>query len=273
MGKPLDILEVVNGSGFPFQMAVTDFVKRTKQQHECRVLFTEHSWKDNLGEYAGFIDLVVASEILPYVFVIECKRHLDGLWVFLKSDETTRGRRHAKLFANVIDRQKGQIVRSQWVDAPLEPTSVESSFCIVPRQDNQNPMLERIASTLVQATECLAREDDRRVLATSRNEHLYISVIVTNASLLVAEFKGEDVSLESGTIDSASNVKNYEVPFLRYRKQLSFLKPEDDRKIFEKNEYRLDYSKERTVFVVQAKSLDDFLEKFQVDIGWQEFLR
>lgn len=273
MGKPLDILEVVNGSGFPFQIAVTDFVKRTQQQHNCRVLFTEHSWKDNVGEYSGFIDLVVASEILPYVFVIECKRTFEGVWVFLKEDGTTRGRRHAKLFANIIDRQKGQIARSQWVDAPLEPTSVESSFCIVPRQDHPNPMLERTASTLVQATESLAREDDKRILATSHNEHLYISVIVTNASLLVGEFKAEDVSLESGTIDDASKVKTREVLFLRFRKQLSFLKPEDDRKIFENNEYRLDYAKERTVFVVQGKSLDKFLANFEVDIGWQQALR
>lgn len=273
MSKPLDILEVVNSSGFPFQIAVTDFVERTKQQHECQILFTEHSWKDNLGEYAGFIDLVVASEILPYAFVIECKRHLDGTWVFLKADGTKRSRRHAKLLANVIDRPKRQIARSQWVDAPLEPSSVESSFCIVPRQDNQNPMLERIASTLVQATECLAREDAPRILATSRNEHLYVSAIVTNASLLVAEFSAENVSLASGTIDDASKVKTYEAPFLRYRKQLSFLKPEDDRKIFENNEYRLDYAKERTVFVVQAKFLDQFLAQFEVDIGWQEGLR
>lgn len=273
MGKPLDILEVVNSSGFPFQMAVTDFVKRTKQRHQCRVLFTEHSWKDSVGDYGGFIDLVVASEIFPYVFVIECKRHLDGVWVFLKSLGTARGRRHAKLFANVVDRQKGQIARSTWVDAPLEPASLESSFCIVPRQDNQNPMLERIGSTLVQATECLAREDDSRVLATSRNEHLYASVVVTNASLLVAEFNAEDVSLDSGTLADVSKVKAGDVPFLRFRKQLSFLKPEDDRKTFENNEYRMDYAKERTVFVVQAKFLDEFLEKFQVDIGWRENLR
>jgi hypothetical protein len=39
------------------------------------------------------------------------------------------------------------------------------------------------------------------------------------------------------------------------------------------NEYRLDYAKERTVFVVQAKFLDEFLKQFQVDIGWRETLR
>jgi hypothetical protein len=150
---------------------------------------------------------------------------------------------------------------------------MESSFCVIPRQDNDNPMLERIASTLVQGTECLAREDDRRVLATKKDECLYVSVVVTNASLVVAEFKPEDVSLESGTLADSAKVRTRDVPFLRFRKQLSFLKPEDDRKIFENNEYRLDYAKERTVFVVQAKHLNGFLKQFQVDIGWQKALR
>jgi hypothetical protein len=273
MGKQIDILEVVNSSGFPFQMAVTDFVRRTKQLHKCRVLFSEHSWKDSAGEYSGFIDLVVASDIFPYVFVIECKRHLGGIWVFLKAEGTTGTRRHAKLLANIIDRQQGRISRSRWVDAPLSPASVESTYCVVPRQDKDNPMLERIGSTLVQSTECLAREDDMRVLATSHNECLYVSVVVTNASLVVAEFKPENVDLESGMLEDGAKVKTQDVPFLRFRKQLSFLKPEDDRKIFENNEYRLDYAKERTVFVVQAKFLDEFLQQFQVDIGWRETLR
>jgi hypothetical protein len=39
------------------------------------------------------------------------------------------------------------------------------------------------------------------------------------------------------------------------------------------NEYRLDYAKERTVFVVQAKFLDQFLKQFEVDIGWRHALR
>ena len=39
------------------------------------------------------------------------------------------------------------------------------------------------------------------------------------------------------------------------------------------NEYRLDYAKERTVFVVQAKFLDQVLKQFEVDIGWRHALR
>lgn len=272
--KHTDIVEAINRSGFPFQMAVEEVVRRTESRTRCGVLFTEHSWTDRAGESGGFIDLVVASDVRPYVFVIECKRH-EGFWAFLKKAEgkKVRGRRHAKLFAHDVDRVKGQIGQSGWVDAPLDPDSVESSFCVVPKQDKDNPMLERLGAELVEATECLAREDNCRVLATHHSECLYASVIVTNVKLIVAEFLQEDVDLETGKLRDTANLIEYEAPFVRFRKQLSFLKPDDNRKIFENNVYRLDYAKERTVFVVQAKHLDDFLANFEVDEGWQTSMR
>jgi hypothetical protein len=79
MAKQPELLEVLSRSGFPFQMAVADFVKQGKTFHDCRVLFTEHSWKDRFEECSGFIDVVVASDIFPYVFVIECSRAVHAL--------------------------------------------------------------------------------------------------------------------------------------------------------------------------------------------------
>lgn len=144
---------------------------------------------------------------------------------------------------------------------------------MVPKQDKDNPMLERLGAELVQATECLAREDDFRVLATHHSECLYAPVIVTNVKLMVAEFSSEDIDLETGRLNDTANVNEYEAPFVRFRKQLSFLRPDDNRKIFENNVYRLDYAKERTVFVVQAKNLHDFLARFEVDDGWKTSMR
>lgn len=92
----------------------------------------------------------------------------------------------------------------------LSPDSIESSFCVVPRQDKDNPMLERIASTLVHATECLAREDDMRVLSTKYDVHFYASVVVTNATLIVAEFNAADVDLESGSLKDGVTVRQRE---------------------------------------------------------------
>jgi hypothetical protein len=63
------------------------------------------------------------------------------------------------------------------------------------------------------------------------------------------------------------------VDFLRFRKQLSFLDPGTDRKIFQDDQYRLDYAKERTVFVVQAKCLGEFLRQFHVDLDWRNVPR
>jgi hypothetical protein len=269
MDDQSEIAKLVNGSGFPFQIAVADLVKRTKQHHDCRVLFTEHSWRTPGGDDSGFIDIVVASTTMPYVFVIECKRHLDAAWVFLNQVDSSSERRHAKLWVNEIDTAKGRLVRSEWTNAPLSPASLESAFCVVHRQDERNPMLERIASTLVRATECLAREDDMRVLSTGLDAWFYASLIVTSADLVIAEIDPQDISLETGTIPTDSDVRTREVPFLRFRKQLSFLDPEGDRKIFQNNDYRLHYAKERTVFVVQAKYLSRFLSEFQVDLSWR----
>ena len=272
--KQSDIVDAANRSGFLFQIAVADLVHRTNYHTRCSVLFTEHSWTDGGGQNSGFIDLVVAGDVKPYIFVIECKRHV-GSWAFLKKAEgrNVGGRRHAKLFAHDVDRIKGRIRQSGWVDAPLEPASVESSFCVVYRQDKDNPMLERLGAELVQATECFAREDNFRVLATKHSECLYVPVIVTNVKLMVAEFSPQHVDVETGKLKDAANVNEYAAPFVRFRKQLSFLKPDDNRKIFENNVYRLDYAKERTVFIVQAGHLNDFLETFEVDDGWQNSMR
>lgn len=151
MGKQQDIPEVINGSGFPFQIAVTDFVKRGKQDSDCRVLFTEHSWRDSAGEYSGFIDLVVASDIFPYIFVIECKRHLDGVWVFLQAAGTVGGRRHAKLFVNVVDRQKSPLHRKRhplvpdWVSYPqADALGLHQTTCCRSRATLRNHDLMRM---------------------------------------------------------------------------------------------------------------------------------
>ena len=159
------------------------------------------------------------------------------------------------------------------MDAPLDPDSIESSFCVVPKQDKDNPMLERLGSELVAATECLAREDNHRVLATQQAACLYAPIIVTNVKLMVVELSGEDVDLETGKLRDGCGVHEYEAPFVRFRKQMSFLHPEDNRKIFENNVYLLDYAKERTVFVVQARHLPEFLQHFEVDQGWQTSMR
>ena len=62
---------------------------------------------------------------------------------------------------------------------------------------------------------------------------------------MVPELSAKDVDLETGKLRDTANVHEYEAPFVRCRKQMSFLKPEDNRKIFENSVYRLDCAKER----------------------------
>jgi hypothetical protein len=99
-------------------------------------------------------------------------------------------------------------------------------------------------------------------------------VIVTSAITLVAQFEPKDISLETGVI-AADKLKASEVPFLRFRKQLSPPVPYGGSTLtlaslafLPNDEHRLASAKERTVFVVQARYLAEFLKDFNVDLRW-----
>jgi hypothetical protein len=75
-----------------------------------------------------------------------------------------------------------------------------------------------------------------------------------------------DVSSNDGKVDIAAAL---EVPFLRFRKQLSFARSEGELDAYRSDPDRIDYAKERTVFIVQAEALSDFLTAFEPDIKWR----
>jgi hypothetical protein len=62
MGEPQkEHLSIVNSSGFPFQIAVTQAIERNSRSL-WRVVFNEHPWRhpDTLQE--GYIDLVLENK-------------------------------------------------------------------------------------------------------------------------------------------------------------------------------------------------------------------
>jgi hypothetical protein len=262
------IQRVVNSSGFPLQIGIADFVKRTEPNHYCKVLYTEHSWHDPVADQGGFIDLVIEGVESKCIFVVECKRVLDTSWIFLNTKPVTSTRRHAKLWVTEKGNHSGPLSLFGWADATLEPRTPESTFCVVDGQDERSrPMLERVASELISATENFAREDSIRVNAKSRGIHFYASVLVTTAKLALAQFTASEVSLKDGKVDVANA---QEVPFLRFRKQLSFARSDAELDAYRTDLDRIDYAKERTVFIVHAEALSDFLTAFEPDIKWKE---
>lgn len=131
-------------------------------------------------------------------------------------------------------------------------------------QDSKSrPMLERTAATVVASTEALAQEEANLLRDLSRERlRVYISVIATTAKIEACKFDPQDIDLEKGTITTA---EFEEVPFLRFRKQLS-PHPKlpnndgwaDEFKTFAK-------AKENTVFIIEASKLTAFLQQIELD--------
>jgi hypothetical protein len=252
------VLKIVNDSGFPLQIGLVEHIRNTAGNHRCHVLYTEHGWKNALDGNSGFIDIVVEYEESGYVFVIECKRVLGGTWVFLNPQER---RRHAKLW--VTTRSAGHFTHCGWADRTLEPRTPETQYCVVAHQDERKPLLERIASELISATEALAQDDQTRLVAMQKTTLTYASVIVTTAELLAVTFDASAVDLDTGKV---AEIQRQEVaPYIRFRKQLSKPIPDSDRREDIPQPERFAYAKERTVFVVNAAHFAEFLVDFQLD--------
>lgn len=250
----------VNSSGFPLQIGLEYLVNKTKAQHGWEVLYKEHPWKSFDTKNSGFIDLILANQYGTSALVVECKRVKDTSWIFLMPSERQMNRRHSKAWVSRIN--DVNFLHYDWTDIDVDDPSPESSFCIVPGQNNNSqPMLERIAAELVESTEAFATEDVYILNKKTEVFRLYFNVIVTTADLKLCLFDPEKISIEDGQIDG-SNFKT--VPFLRFRKSLS-TKNVTELKLSEFTPYELTNAKENTIFVVNSNSLIEFLRTFEID--------
>jgi hypothetical protein len=260
------IQRVVDSSGFPLQMGVAANVKRTEPKHRCTVLYTEHAWHDPASKEGGFIDLVIEGVESKCVFVVECQRVLAASWIFLNTKSVKAMHHHAKLWVNKAGAYPGSPGDFGWHDVPLEPSTPESSFCVVDGNDERSrTTFDRIATELVAATECFAHEDAVRMSAKSGGRHCYISVLVTTAKIALAQFSAAAVSLKDGKVEVTNA---HDLPFIRFRKQLSAARSAAERDAYRADPDKIDAIKERTVFVVHVEALADFLTAFELDTAW-----
>jgi hypothetical protein len=251
----------VNASGFPLQMAVSNAVNESSEHHGWRTRYTEHSWKNANGE-SGFIDLVLADQHGTQFMVLECKRVKDTSWIFLVEGSTKKLRRHAKSF--VFSKNGESVKRFEWVDLTLEPSTPESQYCVIPGASGKSQsLIERAAAELVASTEGLASEDKALSLGERSSLGIYFNVIVTTAPLYVCRVDPGSISLKDGTLDEA---EFEEVPFVRFRKQLSpaYELPAN---YAATGYFDVARAKESTVFVVNSLHLVDFLTNFELDDG------
>ena len=253
---------LVNSSGFPLQIGLQYEIEKTMDATQWEVLSTEHPWKSVEAGTGGFIDLVLQNVFYHnQKMVIECKRVRDTEWVFLNPD-TSNDRRHVRFF--IVDVDNGKINKAEWLDKTVDPPSPEIEFCVVHGQEQRSkPMLERIASEIVEATEVFAQEEIQ-LYGGVKNRHFlscYFPVIVTTAELIVCKYKPEDISLDNGEMAFAEFKT---VPFVRFRKSLTNKQciPHNFSSIRDVAEL-----KERTVFVVNALNLVDFLTKWELQLS------
>lgn len=252
----------INRSGFPLQIGLAHAIDSSQKEHGWRVLHQEHGWKHAHTDESGFIDLVVENQPSTVILNIECKRPQDATWQFLLPAPKNKHRRRCKFWATYGGNSR--LTHFDWVDLTIEPTSYESTFCVVAGQDAKSrPMLERIAATVVESTEALAQEE-AALLKNQRVDHLrtYINVIVTTAKLEVCKFDPNQIDLETGTIGDAE----YEdIPYIRFRKQLSALPKPLGAMEWNEGLRSVTEAKENTVLVVQATKVIQLLKELEID--------
>jgi len=207
------------------------------------------------------MDLVVENRHSTSVLIVECKRVLEASWIFLIEDKKQLGRRHAKSW---VTRTVGNKTKYfGFKDLTLEPTTPQSQYCVVDGQDAKSkPMLERIAADVVSSAEALAFEEKEPCLKELDMLRMYFNVIVTTAKLQVCALNPSEVSIVDGKIE---NVEFTEVPFLRFRKQLSVQHEQPRQRAVLSNYREIARAKENTVFIVNAEAIPDFLERLEVD--------
>lgn len=256
------LTEIVNQSGFPLQIGIRNLVERTKNVHGWRVLHSEHSWRNPEDGDTGFIDLVLENKYGTSLLIVECKRVLESSWIFLLPDPRQASRRHAKCWITRCSNKSA--THFAWKDIPIDPSTPESEFCVVPGQDAKSrPMLERVASELVSATEGFAWEEAPVEEQKLDSLRMYFSVIVTTAKLKTCAFSPDEISLKDGKVADAQYT---DTPSIRFRKQLTALSPKpSDPARAPRGFGVIQAKKEHTVFVVHAEAFVEFLQNHEVD--------
>jgi hypothetical protein len=242
------------------QIGLEHYINKTSNEHAWEVLYREHSWKNAETKRSGFIDLVLTDRSGTSVMVVECKRVQNTNWIFLLPSENQMSRRQARGWVSRFS--NGRIRYFDWTDIIVGPSTPESAFCVVPGQDQKSrPMLERVSTELIEATEALAKEEAYLFESkTGDHNRTYISIIVTTAEISLCRFDPETVSIDTGMVE---DTEFHTVHCLRFRKSLS-TKTVEELNLSEMTHYNLTRAKENTVFIVNSNYIVDFLRNIAV---------
>ena len=254
------LLNLVNASGFLLQLRVEHEIEETKAGHGWDILGREHLWEDPESDEEHFIDLILSSGILRTI--IECKRVLEGDWVFLAPTPKEKQTHQARLFWSFsADIEKGNHP-FDWSDFWLRGIFAESTFCVVRGQgEKDKPMLERLAGTVVKSVEALSLQEFKLLRqAKQESPRVYIPVVVTTAQLHVCHFDPCEVSIQDGQLpmDKLSDNRFEPVPYIIFQKSLGTGAPAE---IKGTDLGEMNRAGERSVFIVHASEISRFLKE------------
>ena len=257
---PLDaeLLRVINGSGFPLQIALQNAVESSVPG--WKVSHREHAWSNPNSGQSGFIDFVVRSDETSDSVVVECKRVQNASWLFLGHTGSPKPTEVFNTWATVFPEARPPYFG--WVDLRVPLPTPEAHFCCVRGQssNDKNTFLERVAAELVSSTEALATEEREYRNDSRESCRLYFNVVVTTANLYFAEFNKESLSLEDGTLERATF---HRVPYVRVRKQFSMQVKPLTQEDFHSHQDP-DVRRENTIFVVEASHFVKFLQDLKI---------
>ncbi len=257
----------VNNSGFPLQLAIANLVR--KEIPSWNVLYEEHNWE--LESESGFIDLVIEDQYKTWLMNIECKRVRDSKWIFLPDYSKYGQHNNAKLWVSSKAYSDESLRFFDWVDVPVTPGTPQSSYCIVPGQDSKSkPMLERTAASVVKSTEALAKQEVASISSRYSDLRIYQNVIVTTAELHVCGVDINAIDLANGEIDDQT-LFNY-VPYIKFRKQVGASATISKSIVAEHELRRSITDRESTVFIVNSKHFEKFLDECELPSNLQKYI-
>ena len=268
-GPNTPLIEAVAKSGFPFQLAVLRELRKLGEIHSWPVVATEVP----IGE--EFADIVLLRPGL--LGVIEAKRVEGEKWHFLvpKGASSNVGRcriewhnpRAAKLPLMATISIHNQATKVFCSECNMAEGSYESSVAVLPKGKAVHS-LEALSDDLLSLTHALG---DMFALKYDKRQPTYlIPVVVTNAALMVCEYDVDSLDIDLGQLGQADFKP---VDFVRFRKTLVSRASNDyewDRQMT-LEDWTSD--RERTVFVVSPKGLNQFLSGFRafVPANGQQF--
>lgn len=262
-----NVFKQISRSGFPFQLRVEEEISKFFHKHGWSIESHEHPWVNPDTGTSGFIDIILRhTQFTTFRIAIECKRMKSKdvrqlQWLFLcpNNPETTQ---KATCLQAIGKNKEGDWTDYRvWEDVLVKPASLESEFCVLPNDEQKKqPILESLAADVLESIEGLVEEEvhiNKSQQEYARMRIFAFPVIVTNAEIIACSFSPCDVNIKDGTID-LSSMDISKLPFIRFRKSLDHSYPATvlyDLKSAQK-------ARERTVFVVNASCILDFLS------GW-----